>query len=322
MGGRQLNHVMVTGANGFVGRHVVAGLASRGCAVIAVSRQDEADPEIAGLVKAYLACDLADLDETRTLPFEGVGAVINLAGLAAVGESFSQRELYMRVNAGVIDTVCQVALERDLDVRVIAVSSGAVYAGRQDMPLSEGSAVDACSSPYAESKLAMEDRAQYYRDAGVDCVIVRPFNHIGPGQGLGFLVPDLFAQIQQAVATGGPMLIGNLSTRRDYTDVRDVARSYVALASAGSLEHDVYNVCTGRSLPGAAILAIMLAQLGLSELEVREDPSRFRPSDQPDICGKNARLTAAVGWGPSITIERSIADFVAAARDAGREGVS
>lgn len=304
---------MVTGANGFVGRHVVAELASRGCAVIAVSRQNEVDPSIADLVEAYLPRDLANLDEARELPLGDVDAVINLAGLAAVGESFSQREEYLRVNTGVIDTVCTVAVERGLSgLRVIAVSSGAVYAGRQDMPLAEDSAVDPGSSPYAESKLAMEGRAQFYRRAGVDCVVARPFNHIGPGQGPGFLVPDLLRQVEQVVTAGGPILVGNLSTRRDYTDVRDVAAAYAALASAPALDHHLYNVCTGRSLAGTEILATMLAQLGLSELTVESDRARFRPSDQPDIYGNNARLAGAVAWCPTIPVGSSIRDFLAA----------
>lgn len=308
---------MVTGANGFVGHHVVAELVSRGCAVIGVSRQEEIDDDIAHLVESYFPCDLADLDEARMLPLDDVDAVINLAGLAAVGESFSQRELYLRVNTGVIDTVCQVALERHLaGLRVIAVSSGAVYEGQQDMPLTEGSAVDPASSPYAESKLTMEHRAQFYRGAGVDCVIARPFNHIGPGQGPGFLVPDLLVQVEQVVEAGGPLLVGNLATRRDYTDVRDVAAAYVSLASAQSLEYDIYNVCTGRSLPGTEILAIVLAQLGLSALEVTGDAARFRPSDAPDIYGSNARLVAAVGWHPTIPVERSIHEFLAVSHPA------
>lgn len=301
---------MVTGANGFVGHHVVAELVSRGWGVVAVSRQDEVDAEIADLVEAYLPCDLVSLEETRALPLDEVDVVINLAGLAAVGESFSQRELYLEVNAGVIDTVCTVALERKLGLRVIAVSSGAVYAGGQPMPLSESAAVDPTSSPYAESKLLMEERARSYRDAGVDCVVVRPFNHIGPGQGPGFLVPDLLRQAKIAQSEQGPIVVGNLTTRRDYTDVRDVARAYASLADAPSLIRGTYNVCTGRSLAGLDLLAILLAELDDLDLTVEQDPARFRPSDQPDIIGDNATLVDELGWRPQIPIEQSIGDFI------------
>ncbi len=309
------DRAIVTGANGFVGGHVVAELAARGCRVIAVGHQEKAEPGIAERIDEYLCCDVADRDQVRALPLAEVDAVINLAGLAAVGESFAQRELYLQVNAGVIDAICAVALERGLrELRVLAVSSGAVYEGGQDMPLTEESAVDPTSSPYAESKLAMEERAAHYRRAGVDCIVVRPFNHIGPGQGLGFLVPDLLRSIEAARAAGEPMRVGNLTTRRDYTDVRDVAAAYVALAAAPSLEHDLYNVCGGRSRSGSEVLAIILRRMAATDLTQQTDPSRSRPSDNPDIIGDRTRITRAVGWKPTISLEQSIGDYVAGER--------
>ncbi len=315
---RAPTRAMVTGANGFVGHHVVAELVSRGWGVVAVSRQDEVDAEIADLVESYLPCDLVSIEETRALPLASVDVVINLAGLAAVGESFSQGEEYLRVNCGVLDTVCTVALEEGLSLRVIAVSSGAVYAGGQEMPLRESATLDPASSPYAASKIAMEGRARHFRAAGVDCVVARPFNHIGPGQLPGFLVPDLTAQIQEARLSGAPMRMGNLSTRRDYTDVRDVAAAYVALAAAASCEYDTYNICTGRSLAGTEILAGLLAQLGLDDLPVEPDPAKSRPSDQPDIFGDNGRLATELGWRPMISIEESLRDFLAALTEVDR----
>ncbi len=305
---------MVTGANGFVAQHVIAELARRGSEVMAIGRQDEPAPSTS-LANEYIGCDLTDQAAVDKLPLGEVDAVINLAGLAAVGESFSQRDRYLAVNVGVNKTVCDVAARRGLrDLRVIAVSSGAVYAGGQAMPLSEFSAVDPTSSPYAESKLAMEENARAYRGAGVDCLIVRPFNHIGPGQGPGFLLPDLLREAQRARTDGEPMRVGNLSTRRDYTDVRDVAAAYVDLAAAVDLKGDLYNVCTGRSLSGVEILRLLLDAMGSPDLEVEIDQTKFRPSDQPDIVGNSDRLNASAGWVPVVPVERSISDFVAAAQ--------
>ena len=307
---------MVTGANGFVGHHAVRELAARNCAVVAVSRQAEADAAIADSIESYLPCDLAQLEQVRRLSLDDIDAVINLAGLAAVGPSFDHPDLYLRVNAAVIDTVCTVARERGLsDLRVLAVSSGAVYAAGQDMPLREDAALDPTSSPYAASKIEMERRALGHRARGVDCVVVRPFNHIGPGQGPGFLVPDLFDQIRKAGESGGPLLVGNLETRRDYTDVRDVVAAYVDLAAAETLEHRLYNVCSGRCVAGTEILTMLVEATGVSDLEVTVDPSRLRPADQPDISGDHALLTSAAAWQPSRSIETSVRDFVADMRD-------
>lgn len=302
---------MVTGANGFVGHHVVRELVARNCDVVGVSRQADADAAIAGLLDTYLPCDLADLDEARTLPLDDIDAVINLAGLAAVGPSFDQPELYIRVNAGVIDSVCTVARERKLSgLRILAVSSGAVYAAGQEMPLSENAELDPASSPYAASKIEMERRALDHRARGVDCVVVRPFNHIGPGQGSGFLVPDLVLSATTASREGKPMRVGTLGTKRDYTDVRDVARAYVDLAAAPSLEGAVFNVCSGRSVSGSEILELVLSALNLSGLEAEGDPRRIRPTDNPDVVGENNRIAGAIGWRPTIPISRSIGEFV------------
>jgi GDP-4-dehydro-6-deoxy-D-mannose reductase len=303
---------MVTGANGFVGRHVVADLVRRDISVIAVGQEKQPPPD--SPVVDYLACDLTDPREAQSLPLGEVDTVINLAGLAAVGASFSERDRYLAVNVGVLETVCTIAVQRRLkDLRVLAVSSGAVYRGGQPMPLSESAIVDPTSSPYAESKLAMEDRARFYRDAGVDCVVMRPFNHIGPGQGCGFLVPDLVAEIQRAQRDGSALRVGNLGTRRDYTDVRDVSAAYLALAEAEVLADTTYNVCSGRSLSGNEILHVLLHTMGLPDVPLIVDPDKFRPADQVEIVGDNGRLRAAVGWRPVIPIETSIADFVRSA---------
>lgn len=309
--GTSPHRILVTGANGFVGLHLIAELADRGCAVVAVSRQETVDHAIADLVESYVPCDVAELEEVRALPLEGVDAVINLAGLAAVGESFDRPEEYLRVNAGVIDTVCTTVAERKLDVRVVAVSSGAVYRVGQRLPLTELAAVDPTSSPYAASKIAMEELAMAHRARGVDCLVVRPFNHIGPGQGRGFLVPDLTHSAAEARRTGRPMRVGTLSTRRDYTDVRDVVRAYADLAVTRDVDSAVFNVCSGRSVSGSDILGMVLAALGWNDLPTEGDPTRVRPSDNPDVVGDNRRLAETVGWSPTIPIRRSIEEFVA-----------
>lgn len=306
---------MVTGANGFVGQHTVRAAAARGDRVIAVSRQEVVDPAIADLVDAYYCCDLAELDETRKLPLDEVDAVINLAGLAAVGESFKFPELYRRVNAAVLDTLCTVAQEcGNTSLRVIAVSSGAVYAASQPMPLTEDSAVDPSSSPYAASKLAMEDRAAKHRAAGTDCVVVRPFNHIGPGQGPGFLLPDLWESVFEARANRSALRVGNLSTRRDYTDVRDVAGAYHCLSAMRHPGYYVFNICSGRSVAGSELLAMLLRELGEYNMQTELDPARVRAHDVPDIVGNSARLAGTADWRPRVTMARSIRDFIAGAK--------
>ena len=142
-------------------------------------------------------------------------------------------------------------------------------------------------------------------------MIARPFNHIGPGQGQGFLLPDL-ATALISVVEGQALAVGNLATRRDYTDVRDVARAYRLLATQPVLSHDVYNVCSGHSLAGSDILAELLRVSGRKPMPIGTDPARLRPNDSLDIFGDNSRLRDDLGWAPQFAIEDTIADYLAA----------
>jgi len=182
------------------------------------------------------------------------------------------------------DFICNRIPNQCLSPRIIAVSSGAVYRTTQPLPLTEQSETSHDTSPYAASKLAMEKCALDFKNKGLDCVVVRPFNHIGPGQGLGFLVPDLYKSIAEAGRGHGEVRVGNLTTKRDYTDVRDVAAAYLSLLQfQGPLSHAIYNVSSGHSTAGEEILNIMIEKMNFQKkVKIIKDPARFRPSDNKD----------------------------------------
>lgn len=305
-----MSKVLVTGVNGFVGHHLASELHENGFEVIGAGHEHSLASDLRDIVSDYLICDLTDYQSVSKLPLEDINAVINLAGLAAVGKSFDEPELYMRVNVSVLSTLCERIKEIGRnDLRVLAISSGALYASGQPMPLSEESLTDSTTSPYAASKLAMEKAALDFRDEGLDCVVVRPFNHIGPGQMEGFLLPDLYAKLKSSGDTD-EIRVGNLETKRDYTDVRDVARAYIGLSTKASLEHGIYNVCSGRPVSGEEILAILKEVCGRTAVKAVVDKSQFRPSDAPVIYGDNSRLKAEIGWQPLIPLGQTIKDFV------------
>lgn len=306
-------NVLVTGVNGFVGQHLARELHSRGCGVIGTGHSEPAAPSIAELLENYVACDLTDAAQVERLPLDKVDAVISLAGLANVGGSFDRPDEYKHVNVAVLATVCDRLLSLGAAKRVIAVSSGAVYDPNQPQPLSEDSRTVQDGSPYALSKLLMEQSAADFRKRGLDCVIVRPFNHSGPGQRAGFIIPEVYKKIRNAQSTGEPVLVGNLKTKRDYTDVRDIVRAYTDLALAERLEHDTYNVCSGRSVSGQAIVDLLCKELGVENIKIAVDQSLLRPNDPPELYGTYARLKAATDWQPVIPLEQTIKDFVAAA---------
>lgn len=293
--------IAVTGVNGFVGQHLTKELQSAGCEVIGIGREDSCD-----FVDTYYVCDLA-----MKWP-EGVGnvdAVIHLAGLAAVGPSFDDPQTYINLNSAMVTHMAEFYLKQDRKPRLVIVSSGSIYDPTQPLPITEDGKIG-LSSPYSVSKVLVENQAEYYRNRGLDCVIVRPFNHIGPGQLPGFIVPDLFEKISQSQQNAA-ISVGNLETKRDYTDVRDIVRAYRELALADTLDSTIYNVCSGKSYSGLEIFNLIKNAMNRSDVTYRVDPSLVRPTDIPEIVGDSSRLQSELDWKPAITIEQTIDDIAA-----------
>ncbi|WP_448263225.1 NAD-dependent epimerase/dehydratase family protein [Microbacterium aurum] len=302
MSGRTL---VVTGANGFVGGHVVRLARAAGHRVWAVGREPAASADIEAACDRYIA---ADLSEGWPIA-EPVDAVIHLAGLAAVGPSFAEPQRYLSTNSAIVTSMCESLLALSPTARVVVVSSGAVYAPT-DIPVTEDDA-SVASSPYAVSKLLVELQAEYYARRGLDTVVARPFNHIGPGQGSGFLVPDLTAALR-ALRPGEALTVGNLDTARDYTDVRDVARAYLLLAFAEAHERPLYNIASGSAHTGREVLAVIADELGVAVPSLRVDEGRLRPGDPLRITGSAERLHAELGWTPTIDWATSVRESVRA----------
>ena len=145
--------ILVTGINGFVGKHLARELHARGIPVAGIGNQEpEANPEISELLESYIQCDITDKDAVAKLDLKNVTCIINLAGLANVGASFANPELYMRVNVDVLAVLGRELLKQNPSARMIAVSTGALYDPNQEMPLSEDSQVISTGSPYALSR--------------------------------------------------------------------------------------------------------------------------------------------------------------------------
>lgn len=299
--------ILVTGVNGFVGEHLVRELISQGHTVLGADRRTEPKPYIREVVSRYFPGDLLNQRHTDSLPWNEIDTVIHLAGLAAVGPSFDNPELYKKVNIGLLETLLTAAETAQTAPRFISVSTGALYAPSESQ-ITEDSEL-AMTSPYAESKHESEKLLQEWRGEGFkDSVSVRPFNHIGPGQGPGFLVPDIGFQIKDA-PKGATITVGNIETSRDYTDVRDVVRAYRLLAEAESLTHDTYNVCSGVARTGTDMLTALKIAMKREDITIETDPAKFRPTDNMYVCGSAKRLQEDTGWETQISIEKTLQDF-------------
>jgi len=307
-----MKRVMVTGSNGFVGQHLIRELAENGITVIGVGGPQGVKGK-SKYVETYIELDLTRAEDVTKVKFDGVDGVIHLAGMAAIGASFDDPMLYMNTNVGIEVNLFEAAMAQKASPRFLIISSGSLYDSKAPLPLTEESPVEP-SSPYAVSKIGQEQMAHYYHGRGFESIIARPFNHIGPGQGPGFIVPDLAKQIIEVEkGVGKEILVGNLDAQRDYTDVRDIVRAYRLLLQKGRAG-EVYNICSGRARSGHEILEGLLASASCKP-EVKQDPAKMRPSDNPLIYGSPQKLTDDTGWQPAIDIETTLADVIKDWRD-------
>ncbi|MBP6037972.1 MAG: NAD-dependent epimerase/dehydratase family protein [Candidatus Saccharimonas sp.] len=291
--------VIVTGINGFVGKHLTRELVDNGIEVVGVGREDDIHGDIAHIVKEYYQIDM-----TKEWPAVMGDAVIHLAGLATVGPSFDAPQDYLNLNSAMLTHMAEYYLSKEHKPRIIVISSGAIYDPHQPMPITEESQIG-YTSPYAVSKVLNEAQCKYYRSRGLECVVVRPFNHIGPGQLPGFLIPDVIEQLSR----GDKITVGNITTKRDYTDVRDIARAYRLLATTSKLHFDIYNACSGRSIQGEKIVELIKTAYDKPHANVLIDKSKMRPTDPIDIYGDYSRLNEDTGWMPEIPLEQTILDI-------------
>jgi GDP-4-dehydro-6-deoxy-D-mannose reductase len=288
---------LVTGSEGFVGRHLIRHLELSGDEVVGVDRVN---------------VDVTDLEQMRSaLRAAAPEVVYHLAALTHVGESWSDPVEYTRVNVLGTKYVLDAAHEVAPDATVILVSSADVYGvvSESDLPIYEDFRVSP-ANPYASSKVEAEHVAREavrLRDQSV--IIARPFNHLGPGQSTRFVVPALVSRLLDAVRDGlEEIAVGDLSTRRDFSDVRDVVRAYRLLAQYGSSDGP-YNVASGHDV-GLEEIAHQLVDELAPGIRLVPDESLMRPVEIPVMRGSYERLHEATGWEPTIALSRSLRDVI------------
>jgi GDP-4-dehydro-6-deoxy-D-mannose reductase len=304
--------VLVTGAAGFAGSHLLDLLASSPGPIHALrrpSRPTEADAahERVTWVEADLLdprATMAAIDAIR--PRE----VYHCAGAAHVGDAWTNRAPTLAANVLATHHLLDAIRRTGVSCRVLIPGSAAVYRASSG-PIAEDAPLEP-TGPYALSKLAQEMlAARAMLDAGIDTVLVRAFNHIGPRQAPSFAASGFARQIARIEAgLAAPVLrVGNLESRRDITDVRDTVRAYAGLMRRATPGRP-YNVCGGVAYSAGEILDRLLAISGVAA-RIEPDPSRMRPSDTPVLIGDNRRLREETGWRPEIGLDESLRDLLA-----------
>jgi GDP-4-dehydro-6-deoxy-D-mannose reductase len=304
--------VLITGVTGFAGGHLAAlcaGLGHEVHGLVRPGREDAAPPA----VRAH-AAQLTDPESVRALLAEvAPDRVIHLAGASSVGRSFGAPIETWTANLwGTLGLLEALRLEGGGGVGgCLVVSSGEVY-GRvplEALPVGPDTPMRPLS-PYGAAKAAADLAALQYREGyGLPIVVVRAFNQIGPGQDERFVLPSAARQIAEAERRGDEravIRIGNVDVRRDFIDVRDMARAYWLLTERAPAD-GVHLACTGHSISVRELLE-RLAAHARRPVVYEGDPERVREGEQPDLYGTPSPYLAEAGWRPEIPLERSLAD--------------
>ncbi|HWK65518.1 MAG TPA: NAD-dependent epimerase/dehydratase family protein [Rhizobiaceae bacterium] len=306
--------VLITGATGFVGPHVVdavRAVCGEGTAVIATSRTATSHPAIG---------DAEALDVTNPQAVEAAivrhrpSHVIHLAGIAAPTEAAKSPEVAWNVHVQGTLNLARTILEKAHDCWLVNAGTGLVYgaSAASGLPLDEGTLL-APLDDYGVTKAAADLALGALARRGLKCVRMRPFNHTGAGQTEAFVIPAFAMQIAEIEAgLKEPIIrVGNLDAERDFLDVRDVATAYALAAanSRGSEPGTILNIASGKALRIGDALAGLLS-LSRVAIKVEQDPARMRPSDLPSVVGNSDKARQLLAWQPTYTIEQTLADVL------------
>ncbi len=300
--------VLVTGASGFAGSHLVEALDTPGTTVVAWAHRGGHRPP-AGVQATWDAVDLLDSDAVhRALADARPDLVYHCAGAAQAGGAWDRIgqtfETNVRGTARLLSAIHSIVPT----ARVVVTSSALVYAPSTGL-LRESSPL-APAGPYAVSKLAQEMLCLRAAADALDLVVARPFNHIGPRQSAAFVASSVARQLAliEAGQAEPQLLVGNLEARRDLTDVRDTVRAYIQIAEHGD-RHGIYNVCSGRAVVIRDLVQNLASRARVPVVLV-SDPARYRPIDVPVVMGSAERLAARTGWEPRVPMGETLDDLL------------
>ncbi len=314
-----MKKLLITGVLGFVGKHLLNYLAS------------EHDLSILGidianfLTEAGKDCNQFTYEQVDMLDggalMNMIGKfkpdiIIHLASSSSVAYSWINPRDSFRNNTNIFLNLVEAIRNSQLDCRLLSVGSSEEYGivDKNAIPLREDYHVKPIN-PYAVARLSQEMLSEVYVNGyGMDIVLTRSFNHIGPGQDNRFFIPNVASQlckIKQEYGRNdniGNLFLGDLSVVRDYVDVRDVVKAYWTLAQRGRTG-ELYNVCSGNGYCLREIAHMMMEITGIFP-GIQIDSSRLRPTDNPIIIGSNKKIFEETSWMPVISLEESLHDVI------------
>ena len=284
--------LLITGDLGFVGQHALAQW-----------------PGSVGLSGASGGADIRDKAAlVDYFTAHRPDTVLHLAALSFVPDSFKSPEATFEVNFLGTLRLFEALAETGFTGRFLFISTGDAYGmvPTEELPIQESRPLRP-RNPYAVSKAAAEALCYQWSQTGpFEVMVARPFNHIGPGQAPTFAISDFARQIAEIkLGRRAPTLnVGNIDVTRDFTDVCDVLQAYGLLIAQGH-NGEIYNVCSGVERSVRSLLERLLELAGV-QADIVNDPARYRPADQPRVCGCHDKLTRHTGWQPSVPIDETL----------------
>ncbi|WP_028553099.1 GDP-mannose 4,6-dehydratase [Paenibacillus sp. UNC451MF] len=304
-----MNVSLITGINGFVGKHLGRLLMHNGHTVYGTSRNSIQESNDYSDYQLQVSFDNKD-EIKKALNIIKPNFIFHLMAQSNVPDSWKHPEETYYTNVIKTINLLDSIVELNIPVRIINIGSSEEYGFNRDwdMPIKEDYELYP-QNPYGESKATISKLIKQYVDKyGLDIIHMRPFNHIGPGQRPGFVVPDFSYQIIQ-IEKGlkNPILkVGNLTSKRDFTDVRDIVRAYLLAAKKGKTG-EVYNVCSGVPV---GIITILEKLITLSTVDVKYevDEKLYRPNDIPLYYGDNSKIFQDIQWQMERSIDTTLSD--------------
>ena len=306
---------LITGIGGFVGGYLARELLRNGHAVKGICKTqaeiDNASASIPGQVE-FFECDISKPDDVD-LVFRSidVDCVFHLAGIAHV--PFAEKNCDLAFSVNTLGTMHILnAMQKTSVNKIIYISSSEVY-GREGLdgkPFLETSSVSP-SNIYGISKASAEMLCTAYSSKhDITFIILRPFNHIGPGQNPLFVASDFAIQIAM-IEKGDrqPCIhVGNLDVMRDFSDVRDIVKGYTKVAETVNT-NEIFNICSGHKLTIKELLDTLLS-MSAKQIEVKIDSSKVRTHETYYLGGSHSKLSETTGWQPEIPLEKSLYDIL------------
>jgi GDP-4-dehydro-6-deoxy-D-mannose reductase len=309
---------LITGANGFVGRHLANVLLNNDNVVYGISRRIPEDLIEGHLAVVYEQCNLID----HAAVFEMLknikpDCIFHLAAESSVAESWKSPINILNNNLISQANVFEAIRELELPTKIIVAGSSEEYGSikKSDLPVNETCCFNPLST-YAVSKVAQDMLAyQYYKSYNMDIIRVRSFNLTGPGQSTTYALSSFAKQIAdiEKGQAKNTIFVGNLNVKRDYTDVRDAVKAYYLLALKAN-PGTVFNLCSGKAHSLKDLLDLLVS-LSIVDINIEVDKQKFRPSDLPIMLGDNTKIGTEIGWKPEIDIHDTLNDLLNYWRD-------